>query len=115
MGLKGYEMNLVLLCHLTTAIDSHKATQYQSGFPIKSAAAVSGDRGRGQGTIGGYTYSIHVWQLGIASANSICSNLTGCNLLHLSQLYQILFSIWAVFKEDSVHTHNLLIFFGCNI
>lgn len=42
-------MNLVLLCHLTTVIDSHKAEQDQSGFPIKLAAAVTADRGRVQG------------------------------------------------------------------
>lgn len=102
-------MNLVLLCHLTTNIDSHRAERDQSGFPIKPAATVAADRGKGQG-IKTMMIRIHVWRLGIVSSNSICSSLTGYNLLHLSQMYQILFFFffcWSVCTEDMFHTLHL--------
>lgn len=60
----------------------------RAGFPIKPAATVTADRGKGQG-IKRTIIRIHVWRLGIVSSNNICSKLTGYNLLHLSEMYQI--------------------------
>lgn len=84
--LKGGEMNVAPLCHLTRVIDSHRAERDQSRFPIKSAATVTADRRRGQG-IKSTTIRIHVWWLGIVSFNDICSYLisvqaTNCFILH---------------------------------